>query len=109
MTKKNNKMASYILVKLGLLLAIIALLGQIISVALPWWTYKEVEILGSMYRYHNGLWETCIELDTSVGKAISCSDITDPTGSQKCFYLCISVSFLYLFFRTQGRLGHASS
>lgn len=73
-------MASYILVKFGLLVAVIALLIQIISVAIPWWTYRQAEVLGTIYVYHSGLWTTCIQLDTAVGKATSCTDIAIPTG-----------------------------
>ena len=73
-------MASYILIKLGLLVSVIALLLQIISLAIPWWTVREAILYGTVYRYHSGLWVKCVQLDTSVGAATSCNNITDASG-----------------------------
>jgi hypothetical protein len=63
-----------IMLKVGFILIIVALVIQILAVALPYWYSKEV---ASNYDVYGGLFRGCAE----AGNTKACNNVKNPTGT----------------------------
>ena len=69
-------------VKIGLLVSLVALLADILAIALPWWSYREEEKFGELWKTNAGLWEECARITNIFGETkYNCFKIQEPSGT----------------------------
>ena len=76
--------------KIGMLLALIAIPTTIVAISVPWWAFKEDEFFGENWNTNIGLWKWCRETIRIDGESTTvCRTHTSPERTARHVYVNI--------------------